>query len=1432
MTSNYEHLQSVLNKLREQLSDANSEFARYFVDLERQWSMAETFICCIHGWSEAFENELTVQLLSSKMEVLASEIAKGLTDACEKNYMEECPSKFIDIFLEQKAKIQDLKPEIGKALDRLEELGYSFSLQYSPVHDSPLWEMFYEIAECHADALLQQFDDDDRYDKLKVFSDKLQSLVNGIRELQDKVFGDEEEYDLSGNNDEIDNFLTHIATVIIRMATCSCYFWSNELSSKETKIGKIDVLFDMQHEIDPTSIEFLELSLKFIKALCRKFSCTEDEKEILLNFFFNHILGEDTADYFEEELRSLVSLAIDELEQSGEDIQSFWEDIITVVRELVLLTEVASISEDDLRSPTHLSTKFLLTKIEIFIQKLLISRSTINVSSVEAQVDLLDGILTEVAEYMKDVTQDKSENVKYNMVFIEEIALELRTIYQSLCREKIKLSMVRNSLSIWHSRIVLFKAESSLIFLLNTDESRIALGKDHLEKLLKELRFYGSIVTAVHSPMVTQLKSTARRIMSVCCLLQANKLTCEQMMDKFALSNFIDPCRRLPRSHFPKTYSMDFIDFLLGNLRELLKRDVEPIVLVKHIIEEITLDLDVLRSFLINIWEPDTENQDLNGLGMHLIQLAYEVEHVIDSIEVTVDDFWQYASWLRDIQEEIRFVRMQATKISERKTSDYRVLNVTKIYSPKISEASKADIDELMLGLSDQEELIFDQLMSGSPRRDIVSIVGMPGLGKTTLAKRVYNDPKSTIYFHVRAWCGVSQEYQIRKLLLDILSDVSGFSQVFLQMTDEELEERLRQNLLRKRYLIVMDDLWNIKAWNDLDRSLPDNRTGSRILITSRAHDLTLTAEPHSVPHPLRPLSDDESWELLQMKIFPSGGCPKELSEVGKNIARNCKGLPLAIVAVAGLLQRTQQEQDWWKKVADTSSSHIMDDPQSRCMEILQLSYKHLPNHLKACYLYFGAFLQDEDIPVRKLTRLWIAERIIPKHESQRSEDLAEHYLMDLIHRSLVMVSKRRSNGKVKSCRVHDLLRDLCILKAREENFLCPVTRQDEPYASFNTMDYGVNLDFYSPSSSVSYEKHRLSIYVKRKYFALSNPSGPSTRSLIYFAMRDMDPRCQYDISFIPSNFKLLRVLDLESINMGSFILAGIFMLVHLVYLGLCGDLDAISPSIANLWKLETFLVKGLKGKVILPDTIWSMERLRHIHVSKHVGFNLPNRKVGNHYRLHNLVSLSLPSLSYRKDTEELLSRFPNLRKMKCIFLESWDSSKNYNHFPRLDTLTQLESLSILYSGRALNPHRLILPLNLKELTLSNFFLPWEYISSVGRLQNLEVLKLLSRSFQGQTWDMKEGEFSKLKYMKLDTLNIEKWIACDDPLPSLQQLIICNCKDLEEVPYVFVEIPTLQMIQVQRCGKFAEESVRKIREEEFEGLKIIIVPSDQILDPS
>ncbi|XP_027173977.1 late blight resistance protein R1-A-like [Coffea eugenioides] len=1090
-------------------------------------------------------------------------------------------------------------------------------------------------------------------------------------------------------------------------------------------------------------------------------------------------------------------------EEEDQTIPNFLAEIHTVLIEREFLKQTERKGE--------LRINVCLLQTELFLKGMLhcnIQGSTFR------NKDLLKGMPEIWIRFLGNLLHGEAEYWNKALAFIKQADYTVASLRQLFEAKSITESTVRNSIFLLLLNIVVFKAEALFEKLQLESANSEGHRKDQIALLVllnlftllsNQLKEETEDTDMIFPQTETFDAGMAGPIHNM--IISSSKLQDKLNPIKSKLRE-ISP--QFPLFDFPKTYKTGFVEFLIRNLEELLNDDPVSIEPVRNYIKEIHLHFKSLGSFLMKVSESEIDDYpEVKVLGGHVANIAYKIEFVIDSIEV--DPQWQGFFLVYDLLEELRIVNKRASRI-QLTTPQAKVLDnkhVIQVPPNVISRDATPAINGMVVDPRDEEQSITDQLVKGSSKFGIVSLVGMPGIGKTTMAWKLFNCQKVLSHFHCRAWCTVSQEYDKRELLLEILRGILGLTDEIRQMTNEDLQLKLRQCLLRNRFLIVMDDVWDAGVWNELRNSFPDDANGSRILITSRLRDVALQIEPDSDPHSLRLFSDYESWTLLVEKVFHGEGCPEELSLVGKEIAKKCKGLPLAVVAISGLLQRIEESSESWGKIAKSLIAEVMEDPNARCMEILELSYKHLPGYLKPCFLYLGVFLEDKDIPVSKLIRFWLAEGFIHDSELKSLEGIAEGYLMELISRSLVEVSKRRSNGMVKSCRLHDLLRDFCQLKARAQNFFRLVTRFDEPYVSFPSSDFGFEIGHHS--DPVTYEAYRLCFFLKRLHFFKSRPFGLGTRSLIFFPSADSEPRCPYDISFIWHNFKLLRVLDFECINLGVTFPADITCLVHLRYLAITGYMQTIPQSIGNLRKLETFVLKGLRGQVVLPDTIWHMTRLRHLHVNMHVAFTLDDEGLEVCCKLGDLVSLSCLSLSCSEDTESIIKRLPNLQKLRCIFFHPQGSSKNSYQFPSLDFLTHLVSLNVFYYGSAIT-REFVLPPNLRELTLSNFHLPWSHISTIGRLPNLEVLKLLLGAFEGLTWDMEEEHFKELKFLKLDNLNISQWNATCDHLPKLERLVLQNCKDLEEIPYDFADIGTLELVEVHWCGQSAEESAKRIGE--------------------
>ncbi|KAM3383135.1 hypothetical protein P3S68_008710 [Capsicum galapagoense] len=283
--------------------------------------------------------------------------------------------------------------------------------------------------------------------------------------------------------------------------------------------------------------------------------------------------------------------------------------------------------------------------------------------------------------------------------------------------------------------------------------------------------------------------------------------------------------------------------------------------------------------------------------------------------------------------------------------------------------------DNNMVGRDDQRERLVEHLTTGySGEPKVIPIVGMGGIGKTTLANEVYSDTCIRSHFDVCAWATISQQHNVKEILLSLLRSTK-VDKVFSE-SEAELANMLQKSLKGKSYLIVLDDIWKTEAWDAVRQCFPRENKGSGILLTTPNTEVARYAGTKN-SLPMRFMDQDESLNLFRSVAFSSEELPSELETIGKQVVDECHGLPLTIVVVAGLLKSKRAIEDW-ESVSKDVKSFVTNDPDERCSRVLGLSYDHLTSDLKL----------ENDL-----------------------EGEAEKCLQELVDRCLVLVCKKSLDG-------------------------------------------------------------------------------------------------------------------------------------------------------------------------------------------------------------------------------------------------------------------------------------------------------------------------------------------------------------------------------------------------------------------------------------
>ncbi|KAF8033543.1 hypothetical protein BT93_D2210 [Corymbia citriodora subsp. variegata] len=842
-------------------------------------------------------------------------------------------------------------------------------------------------------------------------------------------------------------------------------------------------------------------------------------------------------------------------------------------------------------------------------------------------------------------------------------------------------------------------------------------------------------------------------------------------------------------------------------------------------------EFERIKAFLKAADSMEECNEEVKVWVKQVREISYEAEDVLDEYtRLSVQDH-QTEGFLQMLQSSVRNRKPRHRLISAIKSINPRIKSICEGqqrlfdgFSTTLRGSSSASSyedrkwqdhrgDALLVeksdlvGIEEPKKELVEWLVHGVSQCEVISVVGMGGLGKTTLVKQVYDDPAVKKRFKVRAWVTLSPSSRTEELLSDMLQQIASSITKTLpseaEISESSCVRMMIKNFLQERrlkYLIVLDDVWDMNKWDAVKCAIPNNNNGSRIMVTTRKSDLASAFGTGCAGkvYNMKPLSVEQSHELFCRKTFKENACPSHLEEICRQILKKCEGLPLAIVAISGVLATKDTRRiDEWELVLRSLCSEIDDNERLKNLkQVLSLSFNDFPYYLKSCFVHLSVFPEAHVVERMRIIRLWVAEGFVERKEGKTLEEVAEDYLNELLNRSLIQVAETTSDGRVKMCRVHDLLLKIIISKARDQN-----------YAIIDQEHRVLSLD----------RVRRLSIH-KAFQIAQEHRSLSRLRSLYMFGV---DESSLDDA--LSSEFNLLCVLDLQHALVSRFP-RQVLDMNYLRFLSLRSThIQTIPRSIGNLRNLETLDLKDTHV-IALPVEIEKLQQLRHLLVYRYENISYVHNKYGFKTTADIGALQSLQKLCYIELDDERngrnitgLRKLDQLRRLCVLKLRREDGRNLCSSIAKLTNLSSLavyafnddEEIDLhhlssppqLLQRIFLRGHLQTLPSwianlhSLVKLYLKMSRLRDDPLESLQNLPSLVHLELL-HAYNWQNLCFRAQGFMKLKILGLDLLEELEFIQVEQgAMPCLEKLMVLRCKLLKDLPLGIEHLNMLKVLE-------------------------------------
>ncbi|KAF5469794.1 hypothetical protein F2P56_010354 [Juglans regia] len=881
---------------------------------------------------------------------------------------------------------------------------------------------------------------------------------------------------------------------------------------------------------------------------------------------------------------------------------------------------------------------------------------------------------------------------------------------------------------------------------------------------------------------------------------------------------------------FDKMVSPEVVDFMQGRkLTEGLLRKLKTAVLSVNAVledaEEKQLTKPFVRDWIDELKDTLYDAEDiLDEIATKALRRKLDAEFqttagkVRNSVSVFLNPF------IHRLEPKIQEVLDRLEHLAKQK--DFMGLQVGvlggKQYPERLSDSFVRESDTF--GRDEEKKKVIDLLLSSDASGNemcVIAIVGMGGIGKTTLAQLVYNDSRVKQHFNLKIWFCVSEEFVVSKVKQSIIEAATSST---CNIEDIELlQVTLQKNLNGKKFLLVLDDVWSDKPIHQefLSQLLHYGTLGSKILVTTRNESVALAM--HAIPpHYLNHLPNNDCWSLFEKHAFRDGSsnADPKIKEIGTQIVKKCKGLPLAIKAIGDLLWSESNVERW----TNILKSNLWDLPMegTNILPALMLSYKYLPSYLKRCFAYCSIFPKDHIFEKDQLVLLWMAEGFLQQSKIETMEDVGKRYFDALVSRSIFQQTSRVTNSGFV---MHDLVNDL---------------------ANFVTGQFGVTHLVGDSSNEIGKRTRYLSYFDESSHkFKNKIEEGLlKAKQLRTFLLLGFSNRWLRKIK-MPRTLLCLRVLSLGYVELTK-LPDSIGKMKYLRYLDVSNarNLKRLPDSICNLCNLQTLKLSGCWNLDRLPRDMRKLINLHHLEIDETDNLKEMPIKMG---RLNCLQTLSKFVVNKHDSANGSsigeLRKLKNLRgKLLIIRLQNVRTADDASDASLKDK-AYLEELVLEWNAldqvfgipesqrgvlENLQPHE-----NLKSLSIGHYggrgFPDWigglpslskvelidcKYCSALPPLGHLPFLNKLyikgldevvtvGPEFYGNSSNSSMKPFGSLKFLRLENMsNWDIWLHSGgenevEIFSQLEELYIMNCPKLRAK--LHVHPPSLAKLAINNC---------------------------------